>query len=88
MEIAERTKQVATSAEATSAVSNAGMQAVQNTTCAMTAIREQVEEVAENIVAPSEKTQAIGEIVATVNDIAERSISLALNAAIEAALSR
>ena len=40
---------------------------------------------AENIVALSEKTQTVGEIVATVNDIAEQSNLLALNAAIEAA---
>ena len=40
---------------------------------------------ADNIVALSEKTQAVGEIIATVNDIAEQSNLLALNAAIEAA---
>src|SRR5581483_1997406 len=62
-----------------------GLQAVQETTRTMGAIREQIEEVAENIVALSEKTQAVGEIIATVNDIAERSNLLALNAAIEAA---
>ena len=42
------------------------------TVAAMDAIREQAERVAENIVALSEKTQAIGEITATVNDISER----------------
>ena len=41
--------------------------------------------VAGNIVALSEKTQAIGDIIMVVNDIAERSHLLALNAAIEAA---
>jgi methyl-accepting chemotaxis protein len=51
----------------------------------MDAIRDQAEAVAENIVALSEKTQAIGDIIATVNDISERSHLLALNAAIEAA---
>ena len=51
----------------------------------MDKIREQVEAVAENIVTLSEKTQAVGEIIATVNDIAEQSHLLALNAAIEAA---
>ena len=51
----------------------------------MDAIREQAEIVAQNIVALSEKTQAIGEIISTVNDISERSHLLALNAAIEAA---
>ena len=40
---------------------------------------------AENIVALSEKTQAVGEIISTVNDISERTHLLALNAAIEAA---
>jgi methyl-accepting chemotaxis protein len=48
-------------------------------------IRSQAEAVAENIVSLSEKTQAIGEIISTVNDIAEQSHLLALNAAIEAA---
>ena len=51
----------------------------------MDAIREQGEAVAENIVALSEKTQAVGEIISTVNDISERTHLLALNAAIEAA---
>jgi methyl-accepting chemotaxis protein len=84
-QISAKAKQVATTAEATSAASNAGLQAVQDTNRTMGAIREQVEEVAGNIVALSEKTQAVGEIIATVNDIAERSNLLALNAAIEAA---
>jgi methyl-accepting chemotaxis protein len=51
----------------------------------MEAIRQQAEAVAENIVTLSEKTQAVGEIIANVNDIAEQSNLLALNAAIEAA---
>src|SRR3546814_17546810 len=51
----------------------------------MTAIGEQAESVAGNIVALTEKAQSIGEIIAGVNDIAERSDLLALNAAIEAA---
>uniref|UniRef100_UPI001F39112E methyl-accepting chemotaxis protein n=1 Tax=Geminicoccus flavidas TaxID=2506407 RepID=UPI001F39112E len=51
----------------------------------MDKIREQVESVAENIVMLSERTHAVGDIIATVNDIAERSHILALNAAIEAA---
>ncbi|MCJ2023066.1 methyl-accepting chemotaxis protein, partial [Methylobacterium sp. J-067] len=38
-----------------------------------------------NIVGVSEKTQAIGEIIESVNDISERTHLLALNAAIEAA---
>ena len=84
-QISSRAKQVAAAAEATSTATTSGTQAVQETNRTMLAIRAQVEEVAENIVALSEKTQAIGEIIATVNDIAERSNLLALNAAIEAA---
>src|SRR6185312_10857430 len=52
---------------------------------AMDAIREQAEAVAGNIVSLSEKTQTIGDIIETVNDISERTHLLALNAAIEAA---
>jgi methyl-accepting chemotaxis protein len=84
-QISERAKQVAAAAEATSTASHAGLQAVQNTTRTMEAIREQAEAVAENVLTLSEKTQAIGEIIATVNDVAEQSHLLALNAAIEAA---
>ncbi|CCD00468.1 methyl-accepting chemotaxis protein, partial [Azospirillum baldaniorum] len=58
---------------------------MEDTNQAMDAIREQAEAVAENIVILSERTQAIGEIILTVNDIAERCHLLALNAAIEAA---
>jgi len=39
-------------------------------------IREQAEAVAENVVALSEKTQMVGEIIATVNDIADSPTSL------------
>jgi methyl-accepting chemotaxis protein len=84
-QISERAKQVAAAAEATSTASHAGLQAVQNTTRTMEGIREQAEAVAENVLTLSEKTQAIGEIIATVNDVAEQSHLLALNAAIEAA---
>ena len=84
-QISERAKQVAASAEATSAASHTGLQAVENTSRTMEAIREQAEAVAENIVSLSERTQAIGEIISTVNDLAEQSHLLALNAAIEAA---
>ncbi len=51
----------------------------------MNRIREQMETIAESIVNLSEQGQAIGEIIATVNDLAEQSNLLAVNAAIEAA---
>ena len=84
-QISERARQVAQAAEATSSAGRTGLAAVQDTTQTMDKIRDQVEAVAANVVALSEKTQAVGEIIASVNDIAEQSHLLALNAAIEAA---
>lgn len=84
-QIAKRAQEVIAVAQATVQTSDAGLRAVDETTRAMDSIREQAEAVAANIVSLSEKTQAIGEIIATVNDISERSHLLALNAAIEAA---
>jgi methyl-accepting chemotaxis protein len=84
-QIGKRAQEVIASAQATALTSTAGLRAVEETARAMDAIREQGEAVAENIVALSEKTIAIGEIIATVNDVSERSHLLALNAAIEAA---
>ena len=84
-QIGKRAQEVIASAQATAVTSNAGLSAVDETARAMDSIREQAEAVAENIVALSEKTQAIDEIISTVNDISERSHLLALNAAIEAA---
>ena len=67
-------------AQATAQTSDTGRTAVHDTARAMDAIREQAEAVAGNIVALSEKTQPIGDIIATVNDVSERSHLLALNA--------
>jgi methyl-accepting chemotaxis protein len=85
VQISERAKQVAASAESTASASHAGLQAMENTARIMGSISEQAEAVAENVVLLSEKTQAIAEIISTVNDLAEQSHLLALNAAIEAA---
>jgi methyl-accepting chemotaxis protein len=76
---------VAASAEATSTTSNAGLAAVRGVRSSMAGIQEQAGAVAENIVDLSARTQAVGEIVASVTQIAEQSNLLALNAAIEAA---
>ncbi|PXA90524.1 methyl-accepting chemotaxis protein [Nostoc sp. 3335mG] len=84
-QISRRAQEVIAQAQATAQVSDAGLSAVGDTAQAMDAIREQAEAVASNIVALSEKTQAIGDIIATVNDVSERSHLLALNASIEAA---
>ena len=50
----------------------------------MEGVKQYVESLASNILALSERAQAIGEITASVNDIAEQTNVLALNAAVEA----
>lgn len=84
-QIGKRAGEVIATAQSTAQTSRAGLRSVADTAKAMDAIREQAEAVAGNIVSLSEKTQAIGEIITTVNDISERTHLLALNAAIEAA---
>ncbi|MCJ2048473.1 methyl-accepting chemotaxis protein [Methylobacterium sp. J-070] len=84
-QIGRRATEVIATAQATAQTSRQGLRAVSDTAKAMEAIREQAEAVAGNIVSLSEKTQTIGDIIETVNDISERTHLLALNAAIEAA---
>ena len=66
-------------------VSHAGQTAVDDNVNGMREVNEKMESIADNIMALSEKTQLIGEIISTVNDISEQSKFLALNASIEAA---
>ena len=84
-QISRRAQEVIAAAAATQHTTEAGIAAIAGTVGAMDLIREQAGTVAENIVALSEKTQAIGDIITTVNDVSERTHLLALNAAIEAA---
>lgn len=65
-------------------VADEGVSAVREATDVMADIRERTQSIAENILALSEQSQQIGEIIATVNDLADQSNLLALNAAIEA----
>ncbi len=85
LQMSEKAKEVTATAEAVSSASISGLDAVQKANQTVEAIHEQAEAVAQNIVSLSEKTQMVGDILATVNDIAEQSHLLALNAAIEAA---
>jgi methyl-accepting chemotaxis protein len=62
-----------------------GARSVDETSAMMKHIREQMESVAQSIMRLSEQGQAIGEIVATVSDLADQSNLLAVNASIEAA---
>ena len=93
---AQRASSMGDAARRTAEVGEAGKKAVDGSiaamravreqieTTAMRAVREQIETTAQNILKLAEQAQAIGEIIATVNDIAEETNLLALNAAIEA----
>ncbi len=80
-----RAQDVVDISQRTVEVSHSGEEAVQQTLSSMREIKTRVGSIAENILALSEQTQQIGEIIATVNDIASQSNMLALNAAVEAA---
>jgi methyl-accepting chemotaxis protein len=82
---AERAQMVADASQRSVAVSREGQIAVVDSVNGMQLLRERVESIAENILMLSEHTQQIGEIIDTVNDIADQSKMLALNASIEAA---
>jgi methyl-accepting chemotaxis protein len=81
----QKAKYVSDSAQRATQVSESGRKSAADSIEAMKQIREQMESIAESIVRLSEQGQAIGEIMLTVNDLAEQSNLLAVNASIEAA---
>ncbi len=81
----QKAKSVSDSAQKTSQVTQTGRKAVGAAVDGMKRIQTQMESIAESVVRLSEQSQAIGEIIAVVNDLAEQSNLLAVNAAIEAA---
>ncbi len=81
---AQRAKSVGEAVVRTQEIGKSGRKTVDDSIAALGTVKEQVEATAENILALAEQAQAIGEIIATVNDIAEQTNLLALNAAIEA----
>lgn len=84
-ETTQRAQSVADMAQRTATVSTTGQQAVSDTIAGVEQVKSRVESIAANILALSEQTQAIGQIIATVDKIAYQSDMLALNAAVEAA---
>ncbi len=84
-ETAERAQSVAETANLSVTISRAGIEAVAETIEGMDLIRRRVEDIADNILVLSEHTQQIGEIISTVNALADQSRMLALNASVEAA---
>jgi len=75
---------VSQTAQQANRVVSEGVEAVKAATEGMEEMRHRVQSIAENILALSEQSQQIGEITATVSDLADQSNLLALNAAIEA----
>lgn len=82
---AQKAKHVADLGKKNVEISQTGLKSIEETINGMNRIREQVESIADMVVRLSEQSQAIGEIIATVNDLAEQSNLLAVNASIEAA---
>ncbi|CAN5449025.1 hypothetical protein BH11MYX1_BH11MYX1_24960 [soil metagenome] len=82
---AERAQQVSDIARDASDVGTSGQAALSRATTTMDNAREQANRVATSILSLAEQAQSIGEIITSVDDIAEQSNLLALNAALEAA---
>jgi methyl-accepting chemotaxis protein len=81
----QKAKYVSEAAQKAAQVSQTGKRAVEESIDGMQQIREQMELIADSIMRLSEQSQAIGEIIASVNDLSEQSNLLAVNASIEAA---
>jgi methyl-accepting chemotaxis protein len=81
----EKAKDISESAQKTMQVSQAGERATEDTIQEVSRIKEQMDSIADSVVKLSEQSQAIGEIIGTVDDLTEQSNLLSVNAAIEAA---
>ena len=81
----QKARKVSEVAQKAVSVAKNGKKAVEDTVSGMGRIQDQVASIAESIMRLSEQSQAIGEIITSVKDLAEQSNLLAVNAAIEAA---
>lgn len=84
-ETAQRAQMVAATSKDSIQVSDAGRRAVADSIAGMQLIRQRVDAIAHTILTLSESTQQIGEIIETVDRLADQLKLLALNASIEAA---
>jgi len=85
VDIAKNAADIATSASDTAGIANQGAQVVEKSVTETRAIADTVTASTSVMKTLGERSQAIGEIVAVINDIADQTNLLALNAAIEAA---
>jgi len=82
---AEGAKGVALSARKGDETARAGRRSVEDALGVLGVAKERADSVATSILSLAERTQAAGEVVALVNDLADQTHVLALNAAIESA---
>ena len=81
----QKAKLVSDSAQKAAQISQSGRKSADDVVAGMNRIRQQMEAIAASMVRLSEQSQAIGQIIATVEDLSVQSNLLAVNAAIEAA---
>lgn len=81
----QKAKAVSENARNVAQISVTGTKSTEQTIAGITNIRQQMEAIADTTVRLSEQTQTIGQIVASVEDLAAQSNLLAVNASIEAA---
>ncbi|MBL7648241.1 MAG: CHASE3 domain-containing protein [Candidatus Hydrogenedentes bacterium] len=82
---ASKARSVSQIAQRSVEISDGGQKAADDSLHGMQAIRKQMDTIAQCVIRLSEQGQAIGEIIATVNDLADQTNLLAVNASIEAA---
>ena len=81
----QKARQVSDSTQKVAQIAQDGRRATDEVVTGMARIRQQMEAIAGSMVRLSEQSQAIGQIIATVEDLSVQSNLLAVNAAIEAA---
>jgi methyl-accepting chemotaxis protein len=81
----QKARVVADTAQKSAQIAQSGRKSTGDVVSGMERIRAQMEAIAESMVRLSEQGQTIGQIIATVEDLAAQSNLLAVNAAIEAA---
>ncbi len=81
----QKARDVSESAQKAAQISLGGRKSIQDVDAGMGRIRQQMEAIAASMARLNEQSQTIGQIIATVEDLAAQSNLLAVNAAIEAA---
>ncbi|MCE1190077.1 MAG: methyl-accepting chemotaxis protein [Ignavibacteria bacterium] len=83
--LSRKAREINTIAQRASEISETGVRSTEDTIRGIQNIGNQMEIIGESIIKLTEQSRAIGDIIASVNDLAEQSNLLAVNAAIEAA---